>query len=128
MLATNRFDYVECPLTTQCDGGRLLLFMMTAPEVGDPNELATFEFLELPTDEDCADGAVVPLITRHLLTKHVPMPPPLLGYVRLECMSGEEIETAKRKVTIPFPYPYPYPYPYPNPTPAPTPNPKLYLD
>ena len=86
--------------------------MMTAPEVGDPNELATFEFLELPTDEDCADGAVVPLVTRHLLTKHVPMPPPLLGYVRLECMSGEEIETAKRKVT---------------PTPACNPNPTLTL-
>ena len=38
-------------------------------QVGDPNELATFEFLELPSEEDCADGAVVPLITRHLLTK-----------------------------------------------------------
>ena len=39
----------------------------------------------------------MPLITRHLLTKQVPLPPPLLGYVRLECMSDEEIETAKRK-------------------------------
>ena len=97
VLPSNRFDYVECPLTTQCDSGRLLLFMMTAPEVGDPAELATFEFLELPTDEDVADGVVVPLVTRHLLTKQVPVPPPLLGYVRLECMSGEEIETAKRK-------------------------------
>ena len=120
MLPSNRFDYVECPLTTQCDSGRLILFMMTAPEVGDPNELATFEFLELPTDEDCADGAVVPLVTRHLLTKHVPMPPPLLGYVRLECMSGEEIETAKRKVTLTLAC-------NPNPDPDPDPDPDYWL-
>ena len=26
VLPSNRFDYVECPLTTQCDSGRLLLF------------------------------------------------------------------------------------------------------
>lgn len=97
VLPANRFDYIDLPLTTQCDSGRLLPYMMTAPEVGDPNELATFEFLELPSEEDCANGAVVPLITRHLLTKQVPLPPPLVGYVRLECMSDEEIETAKRK-------------------------------
>ena len=35
-MPANRFDYVELPLPTQCDSGRLLLYMMTAPEVGDP--------------------------------------------------------------------------------------------
>ena len=62
--------------------------------MGDPNELATFEFLELPSEEDCADGAVVPLITRHLLTKQVPLPPPLLGYVRrLDLFITHALET-----------------------------------
>jgi len=98
VLPSNRFDYVGVNLTAQCDAKRLPVYMMAAPEVGPSHEVAPFEFLTLPEDEQVGGGAVTPIVTRHLLTTETPLPASLLAYVRLERMSDDEMDAAMRKL------------------------------
>ncbi|KAL1495305.1 hypothetical protein AB1Y20_017164 [Prymnesium parvum] len=97
VLRSNRFDYVEVLLTSECDAPRLPLYMMAAPDVPPMHELAQFEFVTLPTDEEVAEGKTAPFVTRHRLMLARPVPSSLVARVRLDRMSDEELQLQQRR-------------------------------
>ncbi|KAL1515957.1 hypothetical protein AB1Y20_002570 [Prymnesium parvum] len=97
VLRSNRFDFVEVLLTSECDAPRLPLYMMAAPDVPPMHELAQFEFVTLPTDEEVAEGKTAPFVTRHRLTLERPVPSSLVARVRLDRMSDEELQLQQRR-------------------------------
>ena len=102
VLPSNRFDYLEVPLTSPVDASRLQTYMMAAPDAdatGGGGELATFEFLQVPDDDTlvASEGGCAPFTTRHLLTLSKPLPLPLLTYVRLDRLSDDELALHARR-------------------------------
>lgn len=51
VLDSNRFDFVEVLITSECDEQRLPIYLMAAPDVPPSSELAQFEFVNIPTDD-----------------------------------------------------------------------------
>ena len=101
VLPSNRFDYVEVPLTSLVDSSRLNTYMMAAPDATETSQakLATFEFLQVPTEDQVTSGEAgcAPFTTRHLLTLEEPLPIPLLTYVRLDRLTDEELAAHTRR-------------------------------
>ena len=94
----NRFDHVEISLTTLVAAPDLTTFMMAAPDASGATAKTPFEFTQVPDDAAiAAAGGAAPFTTKHLLTQAEPLPQPLLTYVRLDRLNGEDLELyAKR--------------------------------
>ena len=80
VLPSNRFDYVEVPLTSLVDSSRLNTYMMAAPDATETSQakLATFEFLQVPTEDQVTSGEAgcAPFTTRRLLHSRNRCPSP----------------------------------------------------